>query len=556
MSNPRDAWHKIIQGLVPEVTLSVEIADGNLVVESDQPLDKLKNLLQSASPESIQQALSWELRALGQDSVSLEDIEVFTQPYGAVADDVLGAIANKSNRDLFEDGIYKAFKQKIPNIKFNLIYDTDESSRMGIRVDVSSLDEKHRDKQSDIVLESLQDWFYECSSGELLQHIASAISGDTQHEEITNADSEKWQLYKKALLSYDKVSRQITVDMGLLRELMFPPRVNLEQHTADHNESTQMKHRLTVNIQHLFNFLSRSSNWVITPSPVSDEEKGVPILFAKPLEVCASKIQVLMYLDHSYSMDAQLPAYRMATQDLVKGLREAFSRRASDLHIRYRTFSNSVSNLNTLEPDQANIIQVCNGSTALHEAIETTNHDIENTSKRDITIVILITDGHDTSGKNKPNKERLTAMQRIEGNTYIIGQGEAYDHDLCEEVANITGGRHVQVDQMQEIMQKLTSLDTVTSFYEVTLTDENGKAEYMPIRVSNEQLLRELPAINEGESITIDGDQLFAHRSQPIHRSSVSSGTACTDQADDSTIEGNSLFEKRQPGSQSKCVLM
>ncbi len=53
MSNPRDAWHKIIQGLVPEVTLSVEIADGNLVVESDQPLDKLKNLLQSASPESI-----------------------------------------------------------------------------------------------------------------------------------------------------------------------------------------------------------------------------------------------------------------------------------------------------------------------------------------------------------------------------------------------------------------------------------------------------------------------------------------------------------------------
>ena len=139
MSNPRDAWHKIIQGLVPEVTLSVEIADGNLVVESDQPLDKLKNLLQSASPESIQQALSWELRALGQDSVSLEDIEVFTQPYGAVADDVLGAIANKSNRDLFEDGIYKAFKQKIPNIKFNLIYDTDESSRMGIRVDVLSL---------------------------------------------------------------------------------------------------------------------------------------------------------------------------------------------------------------------------------------------------------------------------------------------------------------------------------------------------------------------------------------------------------------------------------
>lgn len=556
MSNPRDAWHKIIQGLVPEVTLSVEIADGNLVVESDQPLDKLKNLLQSASPESIQQALSWELRALGQDSVSLEDIEVFTQPYGAVADDVLGAIANKSNRDLFEEGIYKAFKQEIPTIRFNLIYDTDESGRMGVQVDVSSLDEKHQDKQSDIVLDSLQDWFYECSSGELLQHIASAISGDTLHEEITNADSEKWQLYKKALLSYDKVSRQITVDMGLLRELMFPPRVNLEQDTANHNESTQMKHRLTVNIQHLFNFLSRSSNWVIAPSLVSDEEKGVPILFAKPLEVCASKIQVLMYLDNSYSMDAQLPAYRMATQDLVKGLREAFSRRASDLHIRYRTFSNSVSNLNTLEPDQTNIIQVCNGSTALHEAIETTNHDIENTSKRDITIVILITDGHDTSGKNKPNKERLTAMQRIEGNTYIIGQGEAYDHDLCEEVANITGGRHVQVDQMQEIMQKLTSLDTLTSFYEVTLTDENGNAEYMPIRVSNEQLLRELPAINEGESITIDGDQLFAHRSQPIHRSSVSSGTACTDQADDSAIEGNSLFEKRQPGSQSKCVLM
>ncbi len=480
---------------------------------------------------------------------------MFTQPYGAVADDVLGAIANKSNRDLFEDGIYKAFKQEIPTIRFNLIYDTDESGRMGIRVDVSSLDEKHRDKQSDIVLESLQDWFYECSSGELLQHIASAISGDTQHEEITNADSEKWQLYKKALLSYDKVSRQITVDMGLLRELMFPPRVNQEQHTADHNESTQMKHRLTVNIQHLFNFLSRSSNWVIAPSPVSDEEKGVPILFAKPLEVCASKIQVLMYLDTSYSMVAQLPAYRMATQDLVKGLREAFSRRASDLHIRYRTFSNRVSNLNTLEPDQTNIIQGCNGFTALHEAIETTNHDIENTSKRDITIVILITDGHDTSSKNKPNKEHLTAMQRIEGNTYIIGQGEAYDHDLCEEVANITGGRHVQVDQMQEIMQKLTSLDTVTSFYEVTLTDENGHDEYMPIRVSNEQLLRELPAINEGESITIDGDQLFAHRSQPIHRSSVSSGTACTDQ-DDSAIEGNGLFEKRQPGSQSKCVLM
>lgn len=263
-----------------------------------------------------------------------------------------------------------------------------------------------------------------------------------------------------------------------------------------------------------------------------------------------------MYLDNSYSMVSQLPAYRMATQDLVKGLREAFSRRASDLHIRYRTFSDSVSNLNTLEPYQTNIIQWCNGSTALHEAIETTNHDIENTSKRDITIVILITDGHDTSGENKPNKERLTAMQRIEGNTYIIGQGEAYDHNLCEEVANITGGRHVQVDQMQEIMQKLTSLDTVTSFYEVTLTDENGKAEYMPIRVSNEQLLRELPAINEGESITIDGNQLFAHRSQPIHRTSVSSGTACTDQADDSTIEGNSLFEKRQPGSQSKCVLM
>ena len=101
----------------------------------------------------------------------------------------------------------------------------------------------------------------------------------------------------------------------------------------------------------------------------------------------------------------------MATQDLVKGLREAFSRRASDLHIRYRTFSNRISNLNTLEPYQTNIIQWCEGKTALHEAIETTNRDIENTSKRDITIVILITDGHDTSGKNKPNKERLTAMQ-------------------------------------------------------------------------------------------------------------------------------------------------
>ena len=87
-------------------------------------------------------------------------------------------------------------------------------------------------------------------------------------------------------------------------------------------------------------------------------------------------------------------------------------------------------------------------------------------------------------------------------------------------------------------MDQLTGLDKVFSFYEVTLTDENGDAKTMPIRISNEQLLEELPAI-ESAPITINGEQLFAHQSQPLCLSSVSSGTAYTDQADDSAVEGS-----------------
>ena len=114
MSNPLEAWQKIIQGLVPDIPLSVKkMRNGNLVIEADQPLNEVKNLLQSASPETIQRALSWELRAQGQDGIALDDIEILTQSHGSIADDVLETIANKSNRELFEEGIYKAFKKAV-----------------------------------------------------------------------------------------------------------------------------------------------------------------------------------------------------------------------------------------------------------------------------------------------------------------------------------------------------------------------------------------------------------------------------------------------------------
>ena len=121
----------------------------------------------------------------------------------------------------------------------------------------------------------------------------------------------------------------------------------------------------------------------------------------------------------------------------------------------------------------------------------------------------------------------------------------------------MTGGTHICVDQMQAMMEQLTSLDTVFSFYEVTLTDEHDETKTMPIRISNEQLLTALPALREGASITINGNQLFAYQSQLPSRLSVSSGTACTDPADESATEGHGLFEKHQSSqASSKCVVM
>ena len=562
MSNPLEAWQKIIQGLVPDIPLSVKkMRNGNLVIEADQPLNEVKNLLQSASPETIQRALSWELRAQGQDGIALDDIEILTQSHGSIADDVLETIANKSNRELFEEGIYKAFKKAV-TVDCNLVYDTDTSGRICVQVDVSALEEEHQAAMSHIMLDSLRRWFYKRSSGEILQYVGSAMSNITLRDEVSDADSQKWQTYKEALLRYDHTARQIIFDMSLLKELMFPPRVHQQQHTVDHGESAETKHKLTVNIQHLFNFLSRSNDWVIAPSPESDDKKGIPILFAKPLEACASKIQVLLYLDGSASMKSEMPAYNAAIKDLINELRAKFSRRASDLHICYRTFSDEVSDTKTIAPNQSTISWCVHGGTALYDAVETANRDIQGGSPNDITVVVFITDGQNNMCVNapyiiKPSKDNLTAMQGFHGNTYVIGQGEQYDRALCQEIADMTGGSHIQVNQMQEIMDQLTGLDKVFSFYEVTLTDENGDAKTMPIRISNEQLLEELPAIEEGASITINGEQLFAHQSQPLCRSSVSSGTAYTDQADDSAVEGNGMFDKRHSSRlPSKCVVM
>ena len=188
MSKTVDAWRKIIQGLVPNVTLSAQIVGGNLVIESFQSLQGLKNLLQSASPETIQQALSWELRAEGQEGVSVDDIELLTKAHGPVVDDVLDAISNKPNEAVFEEALYQAFIKKIDG-GLKLIYTEDAQGRLCIKIDVSAFPVKHRHSMSHIYLDSFREWFSGLGSGEILQCLGSTLGGNNS-EAVLQASSE------------------------------------------------------------------------------------------------------------------------------------------------------------------------------------------------------------------------------------------------------------------------------------------------------------------------------------------------------------------------------
>lgn len=133
-------------------------------------------------------------------------------------------------------------------------------------------------------------------------------------------------------------------------------------------------------------------------------------------------------------------------------------------------------------------------------------------------------------------------MQKFSGNAYVIGQGEFYDRSLCDKLAQWSGGQHVHVDQMHEMMQNLSSLDKVFSFFEVTLT-ENGEMKTMPIRISNEELLQELPALEQGQTVTINGTALTAHQCAAPETLSESSGTDRTDGDLDPSMDGHGLFK-------------
>ncbi len=612
MSKTVDAWRKIIQGLVPNVTLSAQIVGGNLVIESFQSLQGLKNLLQSASPETIQQALSWELRAEGQEGVSVDDIELLTKAHGPVVDDVLDAISNKPNEALFEEALYQAFIKKMDG-GFKLLYTEDAQGRLCIKIDVSAFPDKHRHSMSHIYLDSFREWFSGLGSGEILQCLGSTLGGNNSEAVLqasSETDSEKWQVYKDALLRYDEASGQITFDMPLLKEIMLPPRVHQKLISGDGDGSVQTKHQLSVNIQHLFNFISRSKDWVIVPSESEVEEKGVPILFAKPLEKCASRIQVLLYLDGSISLRVQggeeaVKAYDQSIKDLIDGLYRAFPARQSDLVIQYRTFSDSVSSLELLDehatasPERGvswgsagqtalySVIRTANGDiskvstealgelldkhataslkggvhwcpagqTALYSVIRAANGDISKVSPKDIAVMVLITDGVNTVPTAEPEQEDLEAMQKFNGNAYVIGQGEIYDRSLCDKLALWSGGQHVHVDQMHEMMQNLSSLDKVFSFFEVTLT-ENGEMKTMPIRISNEELLQELPALEQGQTVTINGTVLTAHQCAAPEALSESSGTDRTDGELDTSIDGQGLFKGDKTPSGPGCSVM
>jgi len=566
MSKTVDAWRKIIQGLVPNVTLSAQIVGGNLVIESFQSLQGLKNLLQSASPETIQQALSWELRAEGQEGVSVDDIELLTKAHGPVVDDVLDAISNKPNEAVFEEALYQAFIKKIDG-GLKLIYTEDAQGRLCIKIDVSAFPDKHRHSMSHIYLDSFREWFSGLGSGEILQCLGSTLGGNNSEAVLqasSETDSEKWQVYKDALLRYDEASGQITFDMPLLKELMLPPRVHQKLISGD--GSVQTKHQLSVNIQHLFNFISRSKDWVIVPSESEAEEKGVPILFAKPLEKCASRIQVLLYLDGSVSLrcpeagEEAVKAYDQSIKDLIDGLYRAFPARQSDLVIQYRTFSDEVSSLDLLEKHataspEGGVRWCSEGQTALYSVIRAANGDISMVSPEDIAVMVLITDGVNTVPTAEPKQEDLEAMQKFSGNAYVVGQGEIYDRSLCDKLALWSGGQHVHVDQMHEMMQNLSSLDKVFSFFEVTLT-ENGEMKTMPIRISNEELLQELPALEQGQTVTINGTVLTAHQCAGPEALSESSETDRTDGELDTSMDGHSLFKDNKTTSGPGCSVM
>lgn len=489
------AWTKIIQGLVPDTNLSVTEADGNLIVSSTADLSDLQNILQ-ASPDTIQNALAWEIR----EKDTPKSTTPVQQSKNPVHRELLNKVHSEKDVDTFARVIHTAFI-KDKSVGCPLVCKSEEG-QLVVRAQLDRLSVFRQEPYAALVYGELCDWFNELTPQQLLTWLCE-LPGQSL---TANAeDSEKWKKYKQAIIKHDTESKCIKFDMQLLKQLALPPQSKLE--TRDNTEDEESSHQiqtLTINIQNLFNYLSRSSDWIVVQDNAADT--ATPILFAKPLAQCARKIHLMLYLDNSASLGDSKAEYETAIEELLEKFRYTFSNRQNDIVISYRKFGETVSKKNILRLDDTVRLELNEMRTSLHKTVFTANDDIREIPEEDISVMILITDGSDNSGTTKPQQEQLDNMSKYEGNVYVVGLGNYYDEAICENIAQITGGSILKIDSLNELSNKITDMSDFYSFYRITIGDNPA----MPVRVNQSEHLYALDSVKDGECIKInDNDYII-----------------------------------------------
>mgnify|MGYP002829296088 CR=1 FL=1 len=510
MTTNIEAWNKIIKGLMPDMDISVTEAGGNLIVRSEDDLSALQSILQK-SPDTIQDALAWELR---QADAQLRD-PTSRQPSRQIKSSLLEKVHAEADEATFARVIHKTFTEE-RNLGMPLSCKL-EDGLLTVRADLNKLNIFRQDAAADLMYAELCDWFRGLSPQKLL----SLLCELPEPTVIDSAeDSEKWEKYKEAIMQHCERGRCIKFNMQLLKQLALPPLSTLDTHedTLD-GEHTKCIYTLTIDIQHLFNYLSRARDWIVVQD--NDAETATPILFAKPLGQCAKKIHLMLYLDDSASLSSVKDEYESAVGALMNKFRETFHDRQNDLTISYRTFGNHVSEKKMLSLGD----EVCLGlysQTALYSALIQANSDITSWPEEEVSVMILITDGKDTVRGSKPEQNQLDGMSRYEGNVYIVGLGHEYDSAICEDIAQLTGGSHLKIDSLLTLSDKISDMSDFYSFYKVTIGDNPD----LRVRVSQSAQLHALPSVGDGAHIKINGTD-YVVKTVPI-----SSPAASTDGQD------------------------
>ncbi len=193
---------------------------------------------------------------------------------------------------------------------------------------------------------------------------------------------------------------------------------------------------------------------------------------------------ISMVMDHSGSMYSEI-------DELQDAAKEFINNKYSSDRVSVVKFDHFIQKMNGLNIDSKSILHSANfkglanfgGCTALYAGMDEGVISLSNARKN--KMLIVFTDGYENSsfyyfGKRAFNPGEIAAKVRaMDIKLFIVSYGSAVNHKLLDKLASLSGGKHYNLWNLNEIKKVFRELPRVFRYhYEITFRPHEAKGEH------------------------------------------------------------------------------